>query len=107
MKPSLRLGQKLFIIMVGGSIILAMALSVVTLTTLLGGRDRALTVVSEGLETQGRTDLQLLIYRDATLSAERLASATSTGYIDTQAIAGAIDAALANPELRRQYRLTA
>jgi anti-anti-sigma regulatory factor/HAMP domain-containing protein len=107
MKPSLRLGQKLFIIMVGGSIILALVLSVITLTALFGGRDRALAVVSEGLETQGRTDLQLLIYRDAILSSERLASATSTGYIDTQAIAGAIGAELANPSLRRQYRLTA
>jgi anti-anti-sigma factor len=89
--------------MVGGSVILAAILSIISIGTLTRGRNQALSIASASLEAQGRTDLELIINRDAVLSAERIATIRNIGYLDTQAIIAALDANLVDITYVRNY----
>ncbi len=103
MKPFMSLRQKLFSVMVGGAVILAVVLSIINISTLIRGRNQALSIASASLEAQGRTDLELIINRDAVLSAERIAAIRNIGYLNTQAIIAAIDADLVDLSYVESY----
>ncbi len=92
--------------MVGGSFLLALILSIINISTLIRGRNQALSIASASLEAQGRTDLELIINRDAVLSAERIAAIRNIGYLDTQAIQAALDADLVEPGYVESYEFS-
>lgn len=103
MATSLR--QKLFLIIIGGIILLALILSSITGVAFTRARNQALVTSASALEQQGKTDLELLLQRNATLVRERFEGAAQAGRSNAEAIVIAAQSKLIDPKYLASLRL--
>ncbi len=80
------LGTRLFLMMVGGAVVLAGLLSAVTTTALFEARSQALTTAATGLEVQGSSYLKLLVDQNTSMTNKELMANTNHGLVVAQAI---------------------